>query len=262
MHSTTVPAALTELVGVDPTRPILTWYDDGTGERIELSGAGCLNWLAKTGNLLVDGCGLAGGDAALVDLPPHWQTAAVLLGCWAAGLRVVYPPPAVAAGREAGTGAPVPPVNVVFALGERAAGYVGDGNPVYGLSLAPMAAPLTRPPAGVTDYVTEVRAFGDNFTPPVPVSADDPAVTDGDGTTLVHGELCRAAGRRAAALGIPAGGRVLVDVTAHPDPLDWLLAPVLAGASMVLCRRPDPAALPDRVATERATTVVPPAAAP
>src|SRR6266536_5713875 len=75
-------------VRADPTRPLLTFYDDATGERTELSGATLANWVAKTANLLVDGCGLGPGDRAAVLLPPHWQTAAVLLGCWSAGLVV------------------------------------------------------------------------------------------------------------------------------------------------------------------------------
>ena len=48
----------------DPTRPLLTWYDDATGERTELSGATLANWVAKTANLLVDGLGLGPGDRA------------------------------------------------------------------------------------------------------------------------------------------------------------------------------------------------------
>src|SRR5438046_10286260 len=89
---TTVGARFAAIVAVDPTRPLLTWYDDGNGERAELSGATLANWVAKTANLLVDGEGLEPGDGAGVLLPPHWQTAAILLGCWSAGLTVVDAP--------------------------------------------------------------------------------------------------------------------------------------------------------------------------
>src|SRR2546430_5289281 len=85
---TTVGQLLAAAVAADPTRPLLTWYDDGTGERTELSGATLANWVAKTANLLVDGVGLDPGDRAAALLPPHWQTAAVLLGCWAGGVDV------------------------------------------------------------------------------------------------------------------------------------------------------------------------------
>src|SRR5690242_8089414 len=85
---TTVGARLAAIVGADPTRPMLTWYDDRNGERVELSGATLANWVAKSANLLVEGAGLDAGDRATVLLPPHWQSAAVLLGCWSVGLVV------------------------------------------------------------------------------------------------------------------------------------------------------------------------------
>ncbi len=75
-------------VAIDPARPLLTWYDDATGERTELSGATLANWVAKTANLMVDEVGAGPGGRAAVLLPPHWQTAAVLLGCWSAGVEV------------------------------------------------------------------------------------------------------------------------------------------------------------------------------
>src|SRR5688572_1993126 len=84
----TVVDAFATAVGTDPTRPLVTFYDDATGERVELSGATLANWVAKTANLLVDGHGLGAGDIAAVRLPPHWLSAAVLLGCWSAGLAV------------------------------------------------------------------------------------------------------------------------------------------------------------------------------
>src|SRR2546423_15722392 len=85
---TTVGPRLVAIVAADPTRPLCTWYDDGKGERVELSGATLANWVAKTASLLVDGVGAEPGDAAVALLPPHWQTAAVLLGCWSAGVEV------------------------------------------------------------------------------------------------------------------------------------------------------------------------------
>src|SRR5262252_4184169 len=80
--------ALAAMTAADATRPLITYYDDATGERLDLSGATLGNWVAKTANLLVDGHALGPGDVAAVALPPHWLTAAVLLGCWSAGLAV------------------------------------------------------------------------------------------------------------------------------------------------------------------------------
>lgn len=219
------------MVHADSGRPLLTWYDDATGERIELSGATLANWVAKTANLLADHAGAQPGDRAAVDAPPHWQTAAVLLGCWAAGLAVT-PPRADA--------------EVVFAAADRAAGYAGDGREVYGLALAPLGAPMRAVPPGVTDYVVEVRGHGDHFAPVTPVGPDDAATE-----SATHRELCATAAARAAALGIETGARVLIDAAAHPDPLDWLLAPLVARASVVLCGNLDPGRLADRVEAER-----------
>src|SRR5690242_4472958 len=86
----TVPSLFAALVAAEPSLPLLTHYDDASGERTELSGATLANWVAKTANLLVDGAGLEPGAHATVWLPPHWQTAAVLLGAWSAGLTVGY----------------------------------------------------------------------------------------------------------------------------------------------------------------------------
>lgn len=233
MDFATVPAAFAAAVDADSTRPLVTWYDDGTGERAELSGATCANWVAKVANLVTLGAGLGPGDSVAVAVAPHWQTAVVLLGCWTAGVRVTDPP-----------------ADLVFADTDHLAELDPAGVEVYGLALAPMAAPMPQPPPGVSDFVTEVRAHGDRFDPPAPVRPDDLA------TTVTHQQLCRAAVRRAAELGIPTGGRVLIDVDAYPDPLDWLLAPLVVGASTVLCRRVDPAALPARAETEKATRVV------
>ncbi len=129
----TVPSHFAALVDADPSLPWLTHYDDASGERTELSGATLANWVAKTANLLVDGLGLGPGDRAAVWLPPHWQTAAVLLGAWTAGLTVAYAEP-TAAGAD-----------VEFASLEA----VEAGAPVgtadrFVLGLAPMGMPLDR----------------------------------------------------------------------------------------------------------------------
>jgi uncharacterized protein (TIGR03089 family) len=203
----------------DPTRPLLTWYDDATGERTELSGATLANWVAKTANLLVDGAGLGPGDRAAVLLPPHWQSAAVLLACWSAGV-------AVADGDDA-------PVDVLFA----AASGVEDAQrrPAgerYVLSLDPFALPMRGVPSGWSDFNLEVRAYGDAF------AAAYPLVVPGDRGDLREGD------------------RVLVDAARHPDPRVWLVGPLEAGASVVLCGNLDPGRLADRVATERVTRVL------
>ncbi|GAB3945481.1 TIGR03089 family protein [Micromonospora vulcania] len=219
-----------DAIATDPTRPLLTWYDDASGDRTELSGATLANWVSKTANLLVDEVGLGPGDPAGALLPPHWQTAAVLLGCWSAKLNVLDKPG---------------DVDVLFAAADRAdeaqSWPTGDR---YALGLLPLAAPLRQTPAGFVDYVVEVRRHGDHFTPqPGPGPADE--------RLLAHAQT------RAAELGITRGARILVNATAYPDPVDWLLAPLTQAASVVLCANLDPTRLPTRLTTEQVTHPLP-----
>jgi hypothetical protein len=46
---------------------------------------------------------------------------------------------------------------------------------------------------------------------------------------------------------------VLIDAGKYPDPADWLLAPLVAGASIVVCANLDPGAVEKRVASENVT---------
>ncbi|MBO4210675.1 TIGR03089 family protein [Micromonospora echinofusca] len=216
-----------DAVAADPTRPLLTWYDDATGERTELSGATCANWVAKTANLLVDDAAVAPGDPVGVLLPPHWQSAVVLLGCWSVGATVVQ-----------GPGAPVEVLFTGLDRADEAADWPAGER--YLLGLAPLGLPLREVPAGFVDYIAEVRGQGDHFG----------AYPDGGPQDA---ELLARAARRGAELGVGAGDRVLVDAARYPDPVDWLLAPLVAGASVVLCGRLDPARLADRVDTEKVT---------
>lgn len=219
---TTVGARFAAIVAVDPTRPLLTWYDDGNGERTELSGATLANWVAKTANLLVDGVGVAPGDAAVVLLPPHWQSAAILLACWSAGVTVLSTPA---------------PAEVGFATPERSAELTSPQR--YLVGLHGLGLPLRNVPEGYLDYAVDVRGYGDRFTPP-------PGVPD-------HDDMLAAATARAEELEIEPGDRVLIDAARYPDPLAWLLAPLAVGASIVLCGHLNPEEVWERVGAERVT---------
>lgn len=218
-----------DAIATDPTRPVLTWYDDATGERTELSGATLANWVAKTANLLVDEVALAPGDTAAVLLPPHWQTAAVLLGCWSAKLTVVDTPG---------------PVDVLFAaahgIDEAVTWSAGER---YALALDPFARPMREVPPGFVDFVSSVRGHGDHFTP-------YPSGGDADAELLTRAEA------RAGELCLTSGDRVLIDTGRYPDPIDWLLAPLTAGATLIPCANLDPSRLNARTASEKVTRVV------
>ena len=239
------PTTLTDLFAAavrrDPAGPLLTLYDDRTGERAELSSSTLDNWVAKTANLVVDGGGLGPGDRAAVLLPAHWQTAAVLLGCWSAGLTV--------------TAEPADGADVTFAAADRAVEAAATGAAdVYLLSLAPLGAPLREVPAGSQDYAVEVPGHGDHF-PGGQVTPDTPALSAG-GTETGHAAVVAAAVARAGELGLGTGDRLLVVESPETRPLDWLLAPLAAGASVVLVRGADPAALTRRAADERVTATL------
>ncbi|WP_067496351.1 TIGR03089 family protein [Actinoplanes sp. TFC3] len=235
----TIPAALRTAVRRDPTTPLLTWYDDASGDRTELSGATMDNWVSKTANLLTDGAGLDHGDSVAVLLPPHWQTAAILLGTWAAGLtaaRTAFPRP----------------VDMLFTWpGDVDTAAAWPSGERYATGLLPLAMPLRELPAGYADYTIEVRAYGDHFTPIQPVTPASAALDD-----ITHEAISGTATARAQELGITAGSRVLINAATYPDPRDWLLAPLFAGASVVLCANLDESAIDRRVSSENVTLVL------
>lgn len=238
-------ALLAAALARDPAGPLLTFYDDATGERTELSTTTLANWVAKTANLLRDDVGAAPGDRVAVLLPAHWQAAAILLGAWSAAAVV---------GTEVGTG----PASAAaaFASGDRVAAAAGAGE-VFALSLAPLGRAFPDgPPPGTRDYSVEVRAQGDHWSGPL-VEDAAPALETADGI-VTGGDLVEIALRRAAELGLLAGDRLL---TTEPwdGPAGWvdgLLVPLAAGASVVLAVNADPAALPARVLAERVTATL------
>jgi uncharacterized protein (TIGR03089 family) len=231
----TIGAMFAAAIAVDPTRPQLTFYDDRTDERTELSGATLANWISKTSNMIVDECGLGVGNRAAVGAPPHWQTAAILLACWNVGL-------AVATGPE--------PADVAFVYVDNAT-HEWPAADRYALNLHPLALPLRTPPDTYVDFNTEVRVHGDHFYPSEPVPGDAGALLR-DGRMWSQAEIVAEAERRAEHFGI-AGGRVLIDADAYPDVVDWLLAPLAGGASIVLCRNLDRGREGARSASERVT---------
>lgn len=242
----TVPAIFAAAVALDPARPMLTYYDDGAGERTELSGATLANWAAKTANQLVDGHGLGPGDTAALRLPPHWQTAGVLLGCWAAGLSV----DTGLAGERLRGGGPGP-VGAAYVAADRLPS-APPADATFALGLHPLGAPMSPPPPpGVLDYAVDVRQYGDHFAPAAPVAAEDLA-EDG----LSHEDLLARARDWATDRGLDPNERILFDADSFPDPLVWLVAPLVVGATIVLCRRLDRARLDARVSAERVTHAV------
>ncbi|MEU4569193.1 TIGR03089 family protein [Micromonospora sp. NPDC023956] len=249
-----VPDLLTagSVAGAD--RPLLTYYDDVTGERTSLTAVELGGWAARTAGLLRDGCGLAAGSRAAVLLPPHWQTAAVLLGAWAAGVAVSYRGWATAGLSNAGPGADEP-LDVSFVARHRVDSWLDDPPEAthrFVLDLGPAGAPPAEPPVGYRDFLTEVRRYPDSLPPYAAVRRSDPASVDGT-SYRQWGDLALAIAEWSD---LRRGDRVLVDAAEHDEPVKWLLAPLAAGASVVVCANLDRDRLDDRVAAEQITRVL------
>jgi uncharacterized protein (TIGR03089 family) len=235
----TLTAALLDPLrtGAAAARPLITFYDDATGERIELSATTTANWSAKAANLLRDECDVEPGTPVAVLLPAHWQTAAVLLAAWWCGAEVVAEPG---------------DAEWVLCDAERVdrALAAGPAGGVVALSLDAFGKGVPGLPSGVVDFATEVRLQGDEFVPWAPVPDTAPALA---GATVA--EVLADARARADALGLTASDRVLSTLDwSGPDGLgDGLLAVLAAGASLVQCAHPDEAALSRRTEAERTT---------
>lgn len=228
---TTLTDAVLERISTDRMGPRITYYDDATGERIELSTVTLTNWAAKTANLLRDELGAGPGTRVAVLLPAHWQTAAVLLGVWWIGAEAVLAdPPGLA--------------DIALCTMDRLndADEAVSGGEVAVLSLDPFGKPAQGLPIGATDYATAVRVHGDQV---VPERFPGPAL---DGRSV--DEVLADARQRADSLGLTNTDRVMF-VT--PWSAEDLVAVLAAGASLVQVTNPDPALLVRRRVAEKVT---------
>ena len=242
MHqlSTLSGAILDPLLRADPVGPRITYYDDATGERIELSGVTLANWAAKTANLLRDELGAGPSSRVAILLPAHWQTAAVLFGVWWIGAEAVLDPGAGAA------------ADLALCTAERLdeADASVAGGEVAVLSLDPFGRPAPDLPIGVTDYATAVRVHGDQI---VPERDPGPALA---GRSVE--EILADCQRSAATRELTSSDRVLSTAswTRPADLVDGLLSILAVGASLVQVANPDPAAVARRIETEKVTRVL------
>ncbi|MFJ2772232.1 TIGR03089 family protein [Streptomyces sp. NPDC087300] len=208
----------------DPGRPLVTFYDDATGERVELSVATFANWVAKTANLLQGDLAAGPGDRVALLLPAHWQTAVWLLACSSVGVVAdVGGDPAAADVVVSGPDS----LDVARACsGERVA-----------LALRPLGGRFPETPEGFADYAVEVPSQGDRFVPFAPVDADEAGLVVG-GVELTSAEVVARGRADAGRLGVVAGSRILSGLSY--DAWDGLSAGLYAalavGGSVVLCR--------------------------
>ncbi|MFH8797616.1 TIGR03089 family protein [Streptomyces sp. NPDC017941] len=242
----TLADLLRSALAADPGRPLVTYYDDATGERVELSVATFANWVAKTANLLQGDLSAEPGDRLALLLPAHWQTAVWLLACSSVGVVAdVGGDPAAA---DLVVSGPDP---------ESLAAARGCSGERVALALRPLGGRFPQAPEGFADYAVEVPGQGDRFAPYAPVDPDGTALAVA-GFELTGAELVERARADAADLGLAPGSRLL---SARPyDTWDGLsaglYAPLAAGGSVVLCRHLDRLAdggLEKRLESERVT---------
>jgi uncharacterized protein (TIGR03089 family) len=207
------PLLLARRLSHDAASPLITWYDDATGARIELSGATFGNAVAKSAGLLADGLGLGPGDEVGIALPLHWQSAVVVMACWTAGC---VPVP----GSSDGAAAFVTPDGIAAA----------GADDVIAVSLAPLGGAVRGGvPSGVTDH-NEAATHADSFRARGPVQV-------ADGVPIPPGA------RVLSTLPLDSPDGIWLG----------LVGPLAAEGSVVLVVDPDPSLLAKRAAVEQVT---------
>lgn len=236
---TTFPVVLAQRLRQDPGRPLVTFYDHATGERVELSATTWANWVAKAGSLLVDELGLERGDRLGIDLPPHWLGTVFLGAAWSAGL-VVVPAPEPGADLEAVVCGP----DTVGAWADQA-----SGTAVLACALLPLGVRFADPlPAGVHDVGVEIWSQPDAFLAYDPPSGEDLAIAP---------DVTQAGLWREAAAGTLVGsGRLLSVANPVAEPATFC-EPLTQGGSLVLVARAEQGQLEAAYAAERATARFP-----
>jgi len=233
------PRTFPELIGrrlrTDPGQPLLTAYDEATGERTELSVTTYANWVSKTANLLTDELGLEAGDTVLLDLPAHWLVPVFLGAAWSAGLAVADTP-------KVGH-------NVVV-CGPDTLLQHEQAELAVACSLLPFGVRFTDPlPGGVLDYGLLWPGQSDVFLGLTPPSPDTVAWLSTE-RPQTHSDLLEAADSFFHEPGV----RLLTDV--HPASaagVPGFLAPLVHDGSVVLLRHPSATTWTARREDERAT---------
>ncbi len=238
---TTFSAVLDAQLRHEPGRPLITFYDHATGERVELSVTTYANWVAKAASLLVEEHDLELGGTLRVDLPTHWLGPVFLGAAWAAGLVVTdaEDADAVVCGPD------------TLALWSPTA----QDRPVLACALLPMGVRFDGPlPPGVHDVGVNIWSQPDAFVAYDPPGEDSPAVTAG-GVTNSQAELWNAA---AAGSTFTGGGRLLsVANPASPPDVATFTEPLISGGSLILVTHADQHQLEATYAAERATVRFP-----
>jgi uncharacterized protein (TIGR03089 family) len=205
----------------DPSKPLLTYYDESTGERVELSTITTANWVAKTSNFLVDDLDAEPGTRIRIGLPSHWLRFIWILSVWNVA--------AIVADSDTDIGVSGPELEA-------------DEDLRVAASLRPLGGRFATAPPGFLDIGAEVPGHGDHF-----VALDPPEPTtialDLDGAQLTHAELL--AGNP------PASGRRLVTPGSLTRDAALIVQTCLGGGALVIVS----SATPEQIARVSAQEV-------
>ncbi|MEU6374094.1 TIGR03089 family protein [Streptomyces sp. NPDC046909] len=236
---------LRSALAADAGRPLVTFYDDATGERVELSVATFANWVAKTANLLQGELSVEPGDRVALLLPAHWQTAVWLLACSSVGV-------------VADVGGDPKAADVVVSGPDTLDAARACSGSRIALALRPLGGRFPQTPDGFADYAVEVPGQGDRFAPFAPVDPDEPALIVA-GREFSGAEVVERAVAEAAALGLTGPGSRLLSGLSYDT---WeglsagLYSALATGGSVVLCRNLEQLgeeSLAKRIESERVT---------
>ncbi len=239
--SSTFSQVLATRLAHDPGQPLITFYDEVSLERTELSVTTYANWVAKAASLLVDELDLERGDRLRIDLPPHWLGPVFIGAAWTAGLCLTTDddPAAVVCGPES-----------LPRWSERAADLT-----VLACALRPMGVRFAEPvPAGVHDVGVEIWSQPDAFVAWDPPTGADLA-HDFEGSEVTQGQMWQTA---TAGTLVTGGGRLLSEANpASPPGIASFTEPLVSGGSLVLVTRAERERVTALFAAERATARFP-----
>ena len=226
----------------------MTYYDDATGERVELSAGTLAGWVTKTVNLLTGELDVEPGARVSLHLPLHWLTAVWIIALDACAADMIINP----------SGAVDQSVDIaVIGPDTRVADIHDRDHPseVMAVSLAPMAAPFglmggPTLPQGARDFCAEVRTMPDQIV----------LAPDATGPLNVQGiararELALSPKERLATFAGAAGQTPPLDISRL---VDALVTPLSLDGSAVWVLNPDPDLCVSRWAAEQITAALSP----
>lgn len=238
---TTFSAVLDQQLRHEPGRPLITFYDQSTGERVELSVTTYANWVAKAASLLVEEHDLESGDRIRLDLPIHWLGPVFLGAAWAAGLTVSDSddPDVVICGPD-----------TLPRWAPRA-----SQRPVLACALLPLGVRFAGDvPPGVHDVGIDIWSQPDSFIPYDPPGPGTAALEYAGDVVTQHAMWSAAA---AGSL-LTGGGRLLsVANPASPPDIATFTEPLISNGSLILVAHADQQHLEATYAAERATARFP-----